>query len=622
MEPAGVPPRVLGVVERFVRALYQLFHAGHPGFRSGHARADSEGLVSFRAGHGEMGLLHVPVHALRHEERLFRRGAGEHGEELVPSIAPDEVGRADPLPEQARGLGQVPVPRHMAVPVVELLEPVQVEERHRDGGSLALEAGELRGQDLENGAAVVHGRKGVRVRLAAYPLKETGVLDGKGDLAAENLEDLEDVLVLRLPGGPAPHAEAQHAHEAFLAVDGRDPHGAHLAEAVAEELLFPGVPEAQGGPADEAFPEVGGDVLLADPNPLHLRLAPLAAAGRETGETTAPRTLEEEDAAQRKHVQHRLQHGKIEGIPVKGVGDAGEHARDGLQHGNPPLQLRLALGIAGVGERQVVASLHQDVLEAAPVREGDMERPSHGLGSILGRATHGQGVRGAQGGKQVPGAARKDTAGQRKRVPDPFCKRRGLPGETGRIQGMETDRRKEPLFAEGVRAQPLHEHPARFLVVHAEDLPFRRREGDPRRYPLQHVRVSRAGEAVQGQQPQIVEKAQEEEAFRPRPFEHLSHLGQDSACGHGMEQEGSCVEMPPRKGGDQTGTRVQGRGQGAYRIRVGSPGFRSFSFGCHGGGEDLHERLREPCVVFHKTQEFVQPVLLAEELEHGRRRHL
>src|SRR4051794_20812524 len=136
---------------------------------------------------------------------------GEYDDELLAAIAGDDVDLAHLFPDPVGHLDEHGVTDLVAVRVVDLLEPVQVEHQQRQrpaepGGAVDFARERLLEEPVvaQPGEAVGHGQP---LRL----LMQEHVVDGDGRLAGEALNGLEVGVVERLTVDPV--VEVEHAED-------------------------------------------------------------------------------------------------------------------------------------------------------------------------------------------------------------------------------------------------------------------------------------------------------------------------------------------------------------------------------------------------------------------------
>ena len=242
----------------------------------------------------------------------------------------------------------------MTQAVVDVLEPVEIEEQHGHGAAGALEAGDRLLEAVEEQAAVGEARQGVVQRLGGESVGGPGPLDDTAHLGTASGHHLEELLVgvLDLAGEELEHGHDLPAHQHGEGEGGVQPHAdgrqRPLALEVGGQVLHPGGPCRRQHPAGDAAAALhrsglggaaeGGVVLVA----LHVP----QPAGDQVG------------AGQRSHVHvahgpagvgTHLTHAPAQG-PLEGARLVGRHRHRGEKSHEHGVALERPLGPLAVGD--------------------------------------------------------------------------------------------------------------------------------------------------------------------------------------------------------------------------------------------------------------------------------
>ena len=126
------------------------------------------------------------VSAVWARARRFR--AGQDDDELVAAVAGEQRGGRGVLGQQARHLLQRPTPRHVPEAIVDGLEVVEVDEKHRQLGPVVIGVGDLVLQAHVEVAAVEQTRQVVETGLRARAKSVERVLDRRRHVRREDAQ--------------------------------------------------------------------------------------------------------------------------------------------------------------------------------------------------------------------------------------------------------------------------------------------------------------------------------------------------------------------------------------------------------------------------------------------------
>ena len=321
-----------------------------------------------------------PAQLLRQHLRLHRAGAGQHRDEFLAAIAPEQVLRPQRAAQRVRDHAQAMVAAGVAVEVVDLLEVIDVDEQQRQRRRMPLAVGLEGARDpLVDAAAVEGAGQGVDLGGAPQGLGGDRFVRVQGGQAHELVGD-RDLLVTEARAAVA----AQQQRTPAVSVD-RDRHD-HLHAApglVLEHLLRRHAHQRLALEPQHARADPVLDAALALDRLDHERIAAVVAVGDR-----------------HRHVRRDLGTQVFQQQPECGPLDVrgGEVAQPGLQRTGQFRARRLALhALLGVHARLAVAvALHAVFADAGdqPQRQHTEQRQQRQLVAVAGPGDVGNAARG------------------------------------------------------------------------------------------------------------------------------------------------------------------------------------------------------------------------------------